>query len=287
MESEVGPEVVVGSQIENKAARKLIVEGTAKEIAGRYEAIAGLMAIEASEGYREFGYSSLVQFARVEAKLSQRDLRDRLRIGHKLVEVPELDLAFREGVLSWSKVKTLIPVITKENGHEWIVRSMKVSVNDLEHIVGGKREPIVGERMVPMAPVPMDVWLSLQQVSRMLRLHTGSKELSDDECLRQIIEIARERLAGPASSSPSSPSSVSSPTAAERVNAPATPSGTPSSRHIPVPRPARGSCPREEPLRERGLRQSALAAVPPRRDPVQRGRRPHDGEPRVLVQALP
>lgn len=100
MESEVGPEVVVGSQIENKAARKLIVEGTAKEIAGRYEAIAGLMAIEASEGYREFGYSSLVQFARVEAKLSQRDLRDRLRIGHKLVEVPELDLAFREGVLS-------------------------------------------------------------------------------------------------------------------------------------------------------------------------------------------
>ena len=64
MESEVGPEVVVGSQIENNAARKLIVEGTAKEIAGRYEAIAGLMAIEASEGYREFGYSSLVQFAR-------------------------------------------------------------------------------------------------------------------------------------------------------------------------------------------------------------------------------
>jgi hypothetical protein len=195
MDAGADPEVVIGTQISNEKARELFVAGTLKEVTGRYEAIAGLMALAANAGYREFGYSSLEQFVRVEAGLSQRDLRDRLRVGRKLIEVPELDRAFRAGALSWSKVRALVPVIHGDNFRAWITRAMRVSVNDLQHIVGGSREPIVSERLVPMFPVSLDTWRTFQRLARILRVHPGSRELSDEECMRRILELARGLLA--------------------------------------------------------------------------------------------
>ena len=74
-----------------------------------------------------------------------------LWVGRALLDRPELDAAFRTGVLSWSKVKALVAHVTPENVERWIKKAQGMSLNALEHELAKQRDPVIGERREHLA----------------------------------------------------------------------------------------------------------------------------------------
>ena len=128
--------------------------------------------------------------------MEDREVRDLLRIGKALRHVPALDEAFRQGVLCWSKVRALVPVIKPENAASWIAKAQRMSSNELEHDVGATRDPVVGGGLVPMISVPRRVWRRFQFLAEKARERTGTLDLSDWECFEKILDAAEEAWKG-------------------------------------------------------------------------------------------
>src|SRR4029450_12727418 len=84
-----------------------------RAVSGRYAEVVSLTAIEASRAYESFGCSSIQQFGARVAAYTEHQVWDLLRVGRALRDCPELDAAFRSERLSWSKVRALVPVVTR------------------------------------------------------------------------------------------------------------------------------------------------------------------------------
>ena len=94
----------------------LVANGAKQMTEGRYAAAIALASLERSMGYLKLGFKTVKDLAKEMGELDDRDATDLLWVGRKLLSVPQLNEAFRDGLLSWSQVKTLVPHIQVENG---------------------------------------------------------------------------------------------------------------------------------------------------------------------------
>ena len=159
-------------------------------VSGRYGEVVALTAIDESRAYESMGCSSIQQFGARVAEWSPRQVRDRLRIGRTLRQCPELDAAFRSGRLSWSKVRTLIPVVTRETQGGWIEKAGHVSTAILERMVGRQREPDGVPGMAPMPEVPIAVLVAFRQLCGRVRQRLGQAGMPDGECAGVLLALA-------------------------------------------------------------------------------------------------
>src|SRR4029453_15070865 len=104
------------------AAKKAdLFEAAARRMTeGRYDATIALASLQRSNGYLDLGCKTVEELAWKGGKLPYPGVIDMLRVGRKLLEIRELDLAFKDGRLCWSKVRALVPLITPANAAEWI-----------------------------------------------------------------------------------------------------------------------------------------------------------------------
>ena len=128
------------------------------------EAAYYLAAIAESRAFESFGCSSIQQFGARVADYTGHMVYDLLRIGRLLRDCPDLDAAFRSGRLSWSKVRTLAPVVTNETAAGWIDTAARQSTAQLEHMVGRQREPNGKPGMAPMPEVAFAVHLAFRNL---------------------------------------------------------------------------------------------------------------------------
>src|SRR5262245_28058880 len=152
-----------------------------RAVSGRYAEIVTLTAIEESRAYEAAGCSSAQQFAARVGDYTGRDVREALRMGRTLRQCPELDAAFRSGRLTWSKVRTLVPVVTSENAVKWIDTAMQVSTAVLERMVGQKRDPQGIPGMAPMPEVAIPVFVAFRQLCVRLRQWLRKPGMPDAE----------------------------------------------------------------------------------------------------------
>ncbi len=110
----------------------LIVERAKGMQESRYEAVIALSLLGRSNGYLELACKIIGEFAEKKAKLEYRDWTRMLSVGRRALEFPELDVAFRDGRLNWSKIRALLPVLTRENVTEWIVKATLLTSNQVE-----------------------------------------------------------------------------------------------------------------------------------------------------------
>src|SRR5688572_20312109 len=84
----------------------------------RYEAAISLALLKRSNQYAELGFQSAEHLASVKGRLEPRDWSQMLSVGTRALDFPELDAAFRDGRLNWSKIRALIPHADRENVKE-------------------------------------------------------------------------------------------------------------------------------------------------------------------------
>jgi len=86
----------------------------------------------AREHHRELGYASIHDYAEQVLDLSVRQSRALLHIGRALPDFPQLDAAFAEGKIGWTKAREVVRVATPETEAAWVERATHVSSRTLE-----------------------------------------------------------------------------------------------------------------------------------------------------------
>ena len=211
----------------------------------RYDATIILASLQRSNGYLDLHCKTVEELAWKRSKLPHRDVIDMLRVGRKLLDIPELDQAFKDGRLCWSKVRALVPLITKENAAEWIAKAIGLTSNNLERQISNQRDPCIGGGPTQVMILSLPGYRRFEEVANALRREAGDKHLPNEECLMRVLdefEISREagrtdRATGASAPSsvpvPAAQASVTAPPMVEEAAVPVEPCAT-RSRHIPT-----------------------------------------------------
>ena len=149
------------------------------------------------------GCRSAAQWAAVVFGMSRREARDLLVAGKALVDLPQIDRAFAEGKLCWSKVRDLVRVAVPEHEDKWLESALRLHTDELHLQVqlSRKGEPprnpddrkgLPEIRLNLNATMPPDVYAKWEQVRRKLTDEAG-RPMREWECLDALIERELER----------------------------------------------------------------------------------------------
>ena len=112
-----------------------------------------IAAMDRTRGWNERGYCNLGNWLDHRCGLGPCAARERVRIGRALERLPRIDAAFRDGVLSYSKVRAVTRVATRETEAMLLAIAGRSSAAQLESLVrthervgGGDRERVRSEQ---------------------------------------------------------------------------------------------------------------------------------------------
>ena len=94
-----------------------------------------IAAMERARGWREGGYCNLGNWLDHRCGLGPCAARERIRIGRALAKLPQIDAAFRDGVISYSKVRAITRVATPETDAMLLAIAEGSSAAQLESLV--------------------------------------------------------------------------------------------------------------------------------------------------------
>jgi len=150
------------------------------------------------------GYGSFAEYIERILGYKPRWTNERLHVAEALEELPELSQCLRDATLSWSAVRELVRVATRENEGEWITASNNRSVRQIEELVSGHKpgdrpdDPVNqdGRRHVLRFEATGDVVATWREaVAKIRRSVDGPLEDND-----VLLLMARHILGGPADS---------------------------------------------------------------------------------------
>ena len=94
-----------------------------------------IAAMERTRGWQEGGYCNLGNWLDHRCGLGPCAARERIRIGRALARLPRIDAAFRDGVISYSKVRAITRVATPETDEMLLAIAERSSAARLESLV--------------------------------------------------------------------------------------------------------------------------------------------------------
>ena len=109
------------------------------------ELISILQEMDKCRGYLHFDANSLFDYSHRILQLSEATSMNLINVARKSVEVPELKQAIEQGVLSVSKARKIVPVLTAENQNAWITLATKTTSREIERAVA-KENPQLSVR---------------------------------------------------------------------------------------------------------------------------------------------
>jgi len=77
------------------------------------------------------GHRSVVNYAVSRFGISRREARELFKAGMALADLPDIDEAFREGQLCWSKVRELVKVAVAQHDAAWLQHAQSVRIDEL------------------------------------------------------------------------------------------------------------------------------------------------------------
>ena len=172
------------SDIEGMTAAEkadLFAAGARKLVEGRYQATITLAELRRSNGYLDLKCRTVEELAAKWSKLGPREVSEMLWAGRKLLEIPELNQAFKDQRLCWSKLKALVPPITKENAAEWIAKAIRMSSNRLQRQISNHRSPCIGGGPTQVLLLSLPAYKRFEQMANGLRAEAGDKHLTNEE----------------------------------------------------------------------------------------------------------
>lgn len=106
--------------------------------------------------YRELGYSSINQYAKLELGFSTSRTGDFLQLCRKLKTLPNVKAKVESGELGYTAARVIAPIVDETNEAGWLEFALNSSRRELEQEVKlAKREAAeVASGQVPLLPVP-------------------------------------------------------------------------------------------------------------------------------------
>ena len=101
-----------------------------------------LVRFDDLEGWRESGARSCAAWMNASLCIDRRTAWERLRVGRKLRLLPVIQRLFRNGRLSWSKVRLLTRVANPDNEQLLAHASLDASVSDVQRLCEDYRWPL-------------------------------------------------------------------------------------------------------------------------------------------------
>ncbi len=102
------------------------IEDTGSRILAYY-----LREMEERRLYQLTGHSSASHYSRETLGMERRRTAELIAVGRKLCELPQIDQAFLDGELSWSKVLMLARVTTAEHEDAWLCKAKESTCREL------------------------------------------------------------------------------------------------------------------------------------------------------------
>ena len=109
------------------------------------ELISLLQEMDNCRGYLHFDANSLFDYAHRILQLSEATSSNLINVARKSVEVPALKEAIETGVLSVSKARKIVTVLTHENQKDWIALASQNTTREIERAVA-KENPELAVR---------------------------------------------------------------------------------------------------------------------------------------------
>jgi Holliday junction DNA helicase RuvB len=162
-----------------------------------------LAEVEARGLHQLDGCRSVSQWAAHRFGMCRREARHLLAAGRALADLPEIDRAFAEGKLCWSKVRELIRVAVPEHEGKWLALALRLHTDELHLQVqlSKKGEPprnpddrkgLPEIRLNLNATMPPDVYAEWEQVRRKLTDEAG-RPMREWECLTAMFQRELQR----------------------------------------------------------------------------------------------
>ena len=89
--------------------------------------------------WEQFGYTSLVDYMERELGYTARAAMDRLRVANAIEELPQVEAALEQGLLSFSGARALAPVVTPKTEAAWLEKTQDMNVRQIEELVSGHK----------------------------------------------------------------------------------------------------------------------------------------------------
>jgi hypothetical protein len=131
---EVGDAIAMGAARVNKATHQMIRD---------------MVELDDRGGWADAGASSMVSWCSWRIGMSRSAAYEHLRVGRALADLPRIDRAMAEGLLSYSKVRALTRVARPENEEVMLNIGRGASAAQLERICRGVRRAAAGEDGAP------------------------------------------------------------------------------------------------------------------------------------------
>ncbi len=158
-----------------------------------------LQEVDCRKLYQLAGFGTTARWAARCFGMSRREARDLLAAGQALLELPQIDEAFAQGRLCWSKVRLLVRVATPEHEGAWLKRALETAIDEftLEVKLARRgqaprnrddRKGLPEVRLRVEALVPPDVYAKRERA--IARLHEEAGRLLEEwECLEAMYDL--------------------------------------------------------------------------------------------------
>jgi hypothetical protein len=103
-----------------------------------------LSEVRAREAYRDFGFSSIYDYAMERFGFKERKTRYLLLLGRKVKELPELRAALQSGKLGWCKAARVASVAKREDETTWLDSALSLSVQELDRRIKDGTDRMAG-----------------------------------------------------------------------------------------------------------------------------------------------
>jgi hypothetical protein len=175
-----------------KLHRKLKRIARARALLDTHEA-AALREAQRLQLWKQFGYTSLVDYMDRELGYAPRAALDRLRVANALPELPAIAEAMETGALDFSKARELVRVATPETEQAWIGAVQDKNVREVERVVAGHAKGDLPDDPVDPRLVRKTMWLSVRPETEVLfrearkRLERERGETLDDDAVMEAL----------------------------------------------------------------------------------------------------
>ena len=149
--------------------------------------------------HQVLGWVNTVAYAKNSLGMSRRTARELIKAGKRLPELPQIDAAFAQSQISWSKVRLLCEVSEPATEQEWLdcahrcnadelaVKVRQVKRGDRPH---GDKPGLPQARFDVRVKVDAIQWQMWQNARAKLRAENpGGDELTDEELLFQMLQM--------------------------------------------------------------------------------------------------
>jgi hypothetical protein len=129
--------------------------------------------------WKQFGYTSLVDYMQRELGYTPRAAEDRLRVANALPELPKLTEALQTGNLNFSQARELTRVVTPETEQVWIGKTQEMNVREVERAVAGHVKGDLPEDPIDPRLVRKSMWLSVRPETEVM-FRTAKQKLEKE-----------------------------------------------------------------------------------------------------------